>query len=413
MRTSDIIVLSLHQMRERKLRTVLTFLAVAVGVVSIVALSSLVGGVSQSISQSLETLGPNTIMVIPKNTLFTDADVARLASLEGVSGVTPILNTRVVITGLDESASLVGISSWDLSDFLGEVKLLDGDVYSDVPAPQALVGYNVAIDDAGSLRYKVGQPILVQVGQQSITMTVVGVLDVYGSSLMIQADDSVFVPLNYVKTFQRSGGYTQIRVKAENAEAVDGVAELIGYVFGGRASIISVAQITGIVTSITSQMTLLLVGITGVSFVAAGLGTFNIMMVSVLERVKEIGIVKALGMKDRGVLMLYMTQGLLMGLFGSATGVSIGIIAAYVLPTILEGTFGGGGFSSSQEIGNVQNQSIGGMGQGIGSISFSPVISPTYVGIAVTLSILVTLLSSAYPAWKASKMNPVDALRYE
>ena len=412
MRSLDILSLSLRQLRERKLRTILTFLAVAVGVVSIVALSSLVGGVSQSISQSLETLGPNTIMVIPQDSLLTDADVARLGGLRGVSAVTPILNTRVVITGLDDSASLVGISSWDLSDFLGEVKLLDGSVYSDVPAPQALVGYNIATDDSGNLRYRVGQPILVQVGQQSITMTVVGVLDVYGSSLMIQSDDSVFVPLDFVKTYARSGGYTQIRVKAENAEAVDRVAELIGYVFGRRASIISVAQMAEIVTSITSQLTLLLIGITGVSFIAAGLGTFNIMMISVLERVREIGIVKALGMKDRGVLMLYITQGLLMGLFGSATGVSIGIIAAYALPTILEGVFGGGGFGPPDGIGNT-SMAPGGMGQGMGGISLNPVISPTYVSIAVGLSIVVTFLSSAYPAWKASKMNPVEALRYE
>ena len=101
-----------------------------------------------------------------------------------------------------------------------------------------------------------------------------------------------------------------------------------------------------------------------------------------------------------------------MGLFGSATGVSIGIIAAYALPTILEGVFGGGGFGPPDGIGNT-SMAPGGMGQGMGGISLNPVISPTYVGIAVGLSIVVTFLSSAYPAWKASKMNPVEALRYE
>ena len=173
----------------------------------------------------------------------------------------------------------------------------------------------------------------------------------------------------------------------------------------------SVKQISQIVTSIISQISLLFIGITGTSFIAAGLGTFNIMMISVLERVREIGIVKALGMKDRGVLMLYITQGLLLGLFGSIIGVALGVVTAYVLSTLLTAGFGPGGEMMAQG-----QQQGGGMGGGMGAMgisSFTPVISPTYVGIAVALSIAVTLLSSAYPAWRASKLSPVEALRYE
>ncbi len=411
MKASDILVLSLRQLKERKLRSILTILAIAVGVTSIIALSAQVEGVSQSITGELEKLGPDTVMVTVRGTtLFTDADVIRLKELEGVSEVTPILGTRVSVTGIDDPVSLVGVASSDLVSLLGEVKLLDGSMYFDAPAPQALIGYSVAKDEIGQTRYEVGQPILVQMGQRPIMMTVVGVLDTYGALLTIQPDDAIFIPIDYVKTLSSSGTYTIIMVQAESTEKVDLIVELIGYIFGGRASVTSIKQITGTVISITSQINLLLIGIAGISFIAAGLGTFNIMMISVLERVREIGILKALGMKDKGVLALYLTQGLLAGLFGSLAGLGLGAIVAYAIPIILGGLMAGAGPENS--IGANDGQSMGAGFRNI-RLSYTPAISLTYLGIATAMSIAVTLLSSAYPAWKASRLNPVEALRYE
>ena len=384
-------------------------MAVAVGVTSIIALSAQVEGVKDQITQSLQKLGPDTVIVMGqgRTQLFTDADVSRLRSLEGVSAVTPVLMTSVKVTGIDDPVNLVAVSSVELVNFLGEVRLLDGDIYYDVPAPQALIGRDVAIDETGETRYKAGQPILVQMGSRPTMMTVAGVLDQYGASMMIQADKSVFTSIEYAKTLLRTGGYTIIIVKAQSAESVDQVAELVRYIFGGSATIMSVKQITEIVVTITSQINLLLLAIAGTSFIAAGLGTFNIMMISVLERVREIGVLKALGMKDRGVLILYMSQGLLLGLFGSLAGLGLGSIAAYAIPILLAGGFGAG---------QASQPSVGGFGASAGANimgSYTPVIGSIYLVVATGLSVAVTLLSSAYPAWKASKMSPVDALRYE
>ena len=403
MRPSDILVFSLRQLRERRLRSILTALAIAVGVTSIIALSAQVEGVKEGITQMLGKLGPDIIIVsVRGRMLFTDADVVRVKGLEGVSDVTPLLIMMVRVPGLDDPVTLIGVSSIDLINFLGEVRLLEGNVYHDVPAPQALIGYQVAVDEVGQMRYQTGQPILLQIGQRTMMLTVVGVLDTYGTSSLIQIENSIFIPIDYVKAFTRAGGYTMIIVKAETVESVDQAVELIGYVFGGRASVTSIKHISETVISVTSQINLLLLGIASTSFIAAGLGTFNIMMISVLERVREIGILKALGMKDRSVLILYVTQGLLIGIFGSITGMGLGAMMAYALPLLLGGGLGRGprtppGIRGAPPI----------------VMSYTPVISTTYLGIATALSIIVTLISSAYPAWRASKLSPVEALRYE
>ena len=407
MRASDILVLSSRQLKERRLRSILTILAIAVGVTTIIALSAQVEGVREAIIQNLAILGPETVIVQAQGTMpFTDADVSRLKGLESVSNVTPLLIMNVRVTGLEDPVNLVGISSLDLASLLGEVRLLDGSVYLDVPAPQALIGYTVAIDEVGQTRYEAGQPILVQIRERPIMMTVVGVLDDYGTMLMIQPENSVFIPVDYVKTLVRGGGYRIIMVEAVSAEHVDQLVEIIGYVFGGRASVTSLKQITETVISTTSQINLLLIVIAGTSFIAAGLGTFNIMMISVLERVREIGILKALGMKDKGVLSLYMIQGVLIGALGSLVGVAFGFAVAYIIPLLLGGFMTGAGPGGDPGAGHAPAGAAA-------SMSFTPVVSVSNIGVAVSISIAVTLLSSLYPAWRASRLRPVEALRYE
>jgi len=403
MRILDIVKLSWRQLRERKLRSILTVLAIAVGVTTIIALSAQVEGVKEGIVQNLGKLGPDTIIISSQGRApFTDADVLRLQGIPEVSRVTPILIINVRVTELDDPITLVGVSASSLTEYLGEVRLLDGDIYKDTASPQALLGSKIAIDDAGQVRYRTGQPIITQIGKTAIAMPVVGVLDTYGSLMMIQADTSIFVPIDYVKALTRSSGYTVILVKAYGPEYVDQLTEILGSIFGGRATVLTVRQITEIVNTVTGQINILLLGIAGTSFIAAGLGTFNIMMISVLERVREIGIFKAIGIRDREVLLLYMNQALLLGLFGAGLGLGLGTLVAYALPMAVEG------------FGQNMPQQRTMLGQGMNFMSsFTPIIGPLYVIVATTMSILITLLSTVYPAWRASKLNPVEALRYE
>jgi len=403
MRPSDILTLSWRQLKERKLRSILTILTVAVGVTTIIALSAQVEGAKVSIIGSLGRLGSDTIILSVVGRMpFTDVDVARLMSLGGVSKVIPMLRMNTRVAGLDSPAILIGASARDLADLLGEIKIVDGTLYYDAPAPQALIGHDVAVDSAGQTRYKAGQPILLQIGQRQLTFTVIGVLDVYGIAGVMQPDTAIFIPLEYYNNLVRGSGYTVLIVRALSIEGVDSLVELLRSLFGGRASITSIKYIAETVTNITNQINLLLLAIAGTSFIAAGLGTLNIMMISVLERVREIGILKAIGMKDRGVLLVYIIQGGLVGLLGSAAGITLGCGVSYLLPIVVSNMSQGMG---SQRTG-------GGMVMGAG-LSYTPIISFPYVITATTVSLLVTLIASAYPSWRASRLRPIEALRYE
>jgi putative ABC transport system permease protein len=138
--------------------------------------------------------------------------------------------------------------------------------------------------------------------------------------------------------------------------------------------------------------------------IAAALGIFNMMLVTVTERTREIGTLKALGFKNRHILTQIILEGLLIGLFGGVAGVVIGIAAAYMLPNIVtRGLFR----APMPGVGRAQYASP------VLGISYAPYINPFMVVVSFALAVVISVLSSLYPAWRAAKMDPVRALRYE
>jgi putative ABC transport system permease protein len=148
-------------------------------------------------------------------------------------------------------------------------------------------------------------------------------------------------------------------------------------------------------------VSLVLVGIAAISLLVAGIGIMNIMIVSLIERTREIGILKALGMKSRTVLLIFLSESVIIGVIGGAIGIGLGWVLANVVAVLFSGggPFGGVG---------------GGQGAGAGAaMNITPVLTPVVILGAFGFGIGVSVIFALYPAWRASKLKPVEALRYE
>lgn len=418
MRYQDLVRIAFKDLTQRRLRTSLTMLSVAIGVASIIALVAQTMGIQESVVNALYKLGPSTIMMIPRGYMLTQADVARISELQNVDRVIPVLQVPGTIyrSGQQVQVTLLGVRSADLEVLLGGLKILDGAIYPDAPVPVGMAGYNVAFppDQGGSQSIYVGQPLTVQVGfgqfRQSIQLQIVGIVAQYGSTAFFSPDSSIIMPIDELMKILNRRSYSVLVVRAASVDAVNDLSSTLSTMYGNNVEILTVQQITETVSSIIGQFGLLLASIAGISLTVAGLGTLNIMMITVLERTREIGVMKAVGFKNRDVLALYLLEASLIGIVGGIIGIALGSGGAQILPHILSYTF----LRTPQQRG--PGSSAGGPGGGGAqqfSLSYNPVIPIDITLTAFVIAVMVSIAAGLYPAWRASRMEPVRALRYE
>jgi len=439
MNPKDVLKLSLQGMSQRKLRTGLTVLTVMIGVATIIALISLVAGVTASITQSLDTIGPTTIYMSAAgpDSIFTNTQVSEIESLPNVSSVIPMLRFSANITTStgSESETVLGVENSSLVSVLGKLDLSSGAPYSDSGSGQALIGYDIAYPNSGgSSNIQLDQPVYLSgirsaTGIKTTPIVPTGILGVYGTSFFIDPDTSIFMPLTQAEAIIDKYSYNVLVIKASSLNSTSGLTTLLTNIFGNSATVLSVESITSVVSSITGTLSLLLGSIGGISLIVAGIGILSIMMVSVSERTKEIGILKAIGFKQRDILLLFLSEAVLIGVIGGAVGMVAGTGGSYVLPALLSHSSsvsstsaptatshsgfgsGGGSFGSSKGFGG--SSSGGFSGPSSSSVSFAPVITVQTLLLAFTIAILISIAAGLYPAWKASKVDPITALRSE
>jgi putative ABC transport system permease protein len=191
-----------------------------------------------------------------------------------------------------------------------------------------------------------------------------------------------------------------VKLKNDDKATIDSVSEAIKEAFSNEVSVTSATAVLNILSSVFSVIELFLAGIAAISLLVAGIGIMNIMIVSLMERTREIGILKALGMKSRTVLLVFLCESVIIGLMGAAIGIGSG----WVLANIVAIVFRGGGIIMG-------NQAAG--GAGAGGMTITPVLTPTVFLGALVFGVGVSVIFALYPAWRASKLKPVEALRYE
>jgi putative ABC transport system permease protein len=406
----EVVRISFESLLANKTRSLLTMLGIIIGVASVVALLALGGGASAAITGQVQGLGTNILTIIPGsprdggpgNTVqqaltLADAEAIRALALP-VVGVSPQFGSRsqIVAPAADTNASITGVTP----DYqaVNELRVASGVFFDESQvrgqSPVIVLGANVAKDLFGSGQ-AVGQTVRIK-GQP---LRVVGVLATKGGSAFGSVDDQTFVPISVAQQ-RLFGGRTPdgngwqvsaITMSAFRSEDLDGIQGRVTALLRDRHrlaldgsaddfNVLNQAEFLETLSSITGVLTTFLAAIAGISLVVGGIGIMNIMLVSVTERTREIGLRKAVGARGRDILMQFIVEALVLSLVGGLIGLAVG--AAIALAVTLSGVL-------------------------------QAPITLGAVTLSVGFSLAVGLFFGIYPARRAARLNPIDALRYE
>ena len=405
-------------LKDRKLRSVLTVLGIVIGSAMIVALVASTGGLSSSVSKQIEKIGVTTITVMPtsQRNPVTDLDIETIREMAGVEEVIPYYSQRLTLTsGSDSiSVSLFGIEQGKLQLLYKSLVLAQGALADEYDPTGVVVGSSIANPSSGSFSPVGINDMLVLQGMAgpgstttpTYSFIVKGILAPFGAAGFVNIDETVFMSLNGARMIFSSAYYSGLYVIGKSPDVVDSLVTSLETYFGSNARVSSSSAFLSTVQSISSQLTLFLGSVAAVSLLVAGVGISNTMYISVMERTREIGILKAIGFRPKQILSLFLWEAAVTGLMGSIFGTLMGVGLAYLL--------GGGMFSFGG------GARVGGGGGGPGgpssmslSTSFSPVFSANLMIFSLLFPVAIAVLAGFYPAWRASRMNTVNALKYE
>ena len=424
MKSRDVFSFAFGAVRLRKMRAGLTILGIVIGIAAIVALTSITTGLQVTITSELGAgFSSDTVTVSTQSfgmfgggtsdfTLLVN-DTDTINEIEGVQTSAAIMSKSVMLDfgSTELPLSVTGVDYAAYASLYSSFVAEEGSI-SETPANDSVVIGSRVVDpwDNGTVLAQVGDTILIswthRVGlemvEENYTAEVVAVLEEIGGFSMGPSDLGLYIPLSTAQSFFDTDEVNSIAVKlvSDDEEFVETVSQAIEDAFDGLVSVTSPTALLAIMSSVFDIISLFLVGIAGISLLVAGIGIMNIMIVSLLERTREIGILKALGMKSRTVLGIFLTEALVVGLVGAVAGVVTGYSMAILFSTFAGSMFGGG-------------MPGGDRGLSTGMMTITPVLTTEIILGAMGFGVLVAVVFALYPAWRASKLNPVDALRHE
>ena len=402
MNLQDIITISFSGITDRKFRFALNLLGILIGCAAVTGLISVTQGMNTEISSQLDILGANSLTIIPTTgeemsmasgpssmiiPLFLSwKEIEIIEDIQGIESVAPVQRNygSYTITGDTRITTIMGMG-YNIFDINPSFEVELGRSFTRSDKAVAVIGSNVAFPDTEL------EPIL-EVGDRlkittvgasepkEITLRIIGITEDSGMSMAMSPDDAIMIPLRTSELlFENSGKYDMALVRigdVQDSEAVTlEIEEKIEdvQVVSAESAQEMIGEVTGTIESVLS-------GIAAISLVVAGVGIVNTMTVSVSERTKEIGTMKAIGAKNTEILMLFLAESGYTGLIGG----------------ILGGAFG---FLLGIAIGNFIGLPV--------SLDFG------LWGMVVLFALITSLIAGAWPAWSAAHLNPVEAFRHD
>jgi putative ABC transport system permease protein len=400
--------IALRSLIANKLRAGLTMLGIIIGVAAVIALVAAGAGAQAQVAERFESLGSNLLVISPGFMAFrgvsrgtsvqslTNDDVEAIARLaSSVSAVAPEYSTQaqqVVYRNKNTQTSVLGVTpayqtvrEWrvDRGRFIESLDLTN-------QAKVAVLGATVAEELFGELVDPLGKAI--KISRQNYE--VVGILASKGVGGFQNLDDQVFIPLSTAQIKFGGAGNRSLRainVQVTSADKMDRAQAELTAILRARHGLAqsqrddfmiqNQAQIVESVQETTETFTVLLASIAAISLLVGGIGVMNIMLVSVTERTREIGIRKAVGARRRDIMAQFLVEAMVLCLLGGLIGVLVGYGGAQVVTPLLGGS--------------------------------RALITPESVALALGVSIAVGLFFGLYPAGRAAALKPIDALRYE
>ncbi len=402
MRVINVIKVALRALRRSAMRSVLTALGIIIGVAAVIAMVSIGNGAKSQVEASIASLGQNLINVFPGNftagavrggwgsasSLTIEDAQAIEREVAGVSAITPELRdrTQVLANGLNWNTQVLGEDVAYLDIRLWTIA--DGEMFSEADVRSGnkvcVIGKTVA-----NQLFPDSDPIDQSIRIRNIPFKVVGVLGAKGFNYFGQdQDDVLIIPYtSYLQRIARRPNLNSILVQAVSPDVMNRVqqdiTDLLQQRRNGREPDFTVRnqqELAEAATATTKTMTVLLGAIAGVSLIVGGIGIMNIMLVSVTERTREIGIRLAVGAHGRDVLTQFLIEAIILSVLGGALGVLLGI----------------------------------GTSQLVSRLNQWPVLISTNAIIgAVAFSAAIGVFFGFYPARKAAQLDPIEALRYE
>ncbi len=382
--------LAIKSLATSKMRAFLTMLGIIIGVGAVIILVSVVNGYKQSMVNQFESLGTNLITVsINSRGSNREVSVDQMYEFaeensDKITYISPTVSIQAYpkIGTEDLSSTMTGVS--EEYDKLKGLDITSGRFLQYMDIKQR--SKNCVVGSYISKEFFDGNALGNIIKINGINFTIVGVLDETADSTESSTDDCIYVPYSIARTLSRSGRITQYTVFAADNEDMDGTIELIeNFLYGIFSSedayrVSSVSQVLDMLDELTGQLTLILVAIAGISLIVGGIGIMNIMIVSVTERTREIGIRKSIGAKRRDIMSQFVVEAATTSAVGGVVGIIFGILVSLLVCHLLD---------------------------------VPKVISAGSVVIAFSVSALIGIVFGYYPASKAAKLNPIDALRYD